>query len=138
MNSEQEKYNELSYYTLAHPDPSFIHQHIVDAYAAQHADENDKPIALYFALVGLYLHVEKKYSGKEVQRAHMRLAKEKKEWPIFRLPEQRGVITVLDVLKTLPGSERDKVIEKWCVYVWSAYKNEHETIKNLVQVELGQ
>ena len=25
-------YHEPSCYTLAHPDPSFIHQHIVDAY----------------------------------------------------------------------------------------------------------
>ena len=36
----QEQYNELSYYTLLHGDPSFIHQHIVDAYIAQTADAN--------------------------------------------------------------------------------------------------
>ncbi len=77
--TDQEKYNELSYYTLAHTDPSFIHQHIVDAYAAQHADENTKSITLTFALVGLYLHIEKKYSGKEVQRAHMQLANQRKQ-----------------------------------------------------------
>lgn len=34
-NSEQQAYYELSYYTLAHPDPNFIHQHIVDAFGAQ-------------------------------------------------------------------------------------------------------
>ena len=32
--SEEELFHELSFYTLAHPDPAFIHQHIVDAYAA--------------------------------------------------------------------------------------------------------
>ncbi len=64
--SEQEAYNELSYYTLSHWDPSFIHQYIVDAYAAQHADEKSKSIKVAFALIGLYLHNEKHYSGKEV------------------------------------------------------------------------
>ena len=58
MNVEDQRrelYHELSAYTLSHPDPSFIHQYVVDAFAAQTADENTKPIALTFALVGLYL-----------------------------------------------------------------------------------
>ncbi len=56
--SDQEAYNELSYYTLSHPDPAFIHQNIVDAYTAQHAGQDTKPIAITFALIGLYLSVE--------------------------------------------------------------------------------
>lgn len=64
--SDQEAFNELSYYTLSHGDPAFIHQYIVDAYAAQHADEKSKPITVAFALIGLYLHIEKHYSGKQV------------------------------------------------------------------------
>ena len=61
MNPEelQEKFYELSYYTLAHPDPAFIHQHIVDAFIAQTADENSKPIAVAFALIGLHLYLDK-------------------------------------------------------------------------------
>lgn len=74
--AEQDKFYDLSYYTLAHRDPSFIHQHIVDAYGAQHADATTKPIALAFALIGLCLYIEEGYSGKQVQRAHMRLAAE--------------------------------------------------------------
>src|SRR6478736_2672756 len=70
----QDSFNELCYYTLAHGDPSFIHQHVVDAFAAQNADEQTKPIKLTFALVGLYLYVEKGFSGKRVQRVHMALA----------------------------------------------------------------
>jgi len=35
MNHEQEIYTELSYYTLAHGDAAFIHQHVMDAFAAQ-------------------------------------------------------------------------------------------------------
>jgi len=37
--TNDELYNELAHYTLSHPDPSFLHQHVVDAYAAQYADE---------------------------------------------------------------------------------------------------
>jgi Family of unknown function (DUF5946) len=57
-------YHELSCYTLAHRDPSFIHQYIVDAYTAQHANETTKPIAVVFALIGLYLHIEKNFTGR--------------------------------------------------------------------------
>jgi hypothetical protein len=41
MLNEQEQYNELAFYTLAHSDPGFIHQNAVDAFAAQTATEAD-------------------------------------------------------------------------------------------------
>jgi hypothetical protein len=50
--AEQDAYDELQCYTLAHPDPAFLHQHVVDAWAAQHADERTKPIGLTFVLIG--------------------------------------------------------------------------------------
>jgi hypothetical protein len=76
--TEQDAYHELCAYTLADRDPAFIHQHVVDAFAVQHADARTKPIAVTFAPVGLYLHIEKGYSGKLVQRVHMDLAKRKR------------------------------------------------------------
>jgi hypothetical protein len=69
VSIEQDAYDQVRYYTLSLGDPAFIHQHVVDAFIAQHADENTKPIAITFALVGLYLHVEKGFSGQQVQRA---------------------------------------------------------------------
>jgi hypothetical protein len=131
--SPQEAYNELAYYTLAHPGPEFIHQNLVDAFTAQNAGENAKPIAITFALVGLYLSVEKGFTGREVQLMHMRLAKLEKSWPEFELPEQRGNITVFDVLATQPGELRDQMIENWCVSVWSAFKGSREKIIGLLQ-----
>jgi hypothetical protein len=69
--AEGQAYHELCACTLQHPDPQFfIHQFLVDAYAAQTADEQTKPIELVFALAGLYLHIEKGFTGREVQRAH--------------------------------------------------------------------
>jgi hypothetical protein len=67
MTTPQQDYAELCGYTLTHGDPAFIHQHVVDAFAAQQADGASKPIGVIFALVGLYLHVERQFSGRHVQ-----------------------------------------------------------------------
>ncbi len=131
--SDQDKFYELSYYTLAHADPSFIHQHIVDAFTAQRANEKTKPIAIAFALIGLYLHLEKGYSGRQVQLTHMKLAKHKKQWPTFPLPAARGRISVSDVLAVPPGPERDRTIHQWCASVWEAYKEAREQVVSLLR-----
>src|SRR3954465_2158408 len=120
--SNRDAYHELSCYTLAHGHPSFIHQHVVDAFAAQEADEHTKPIALTFALAGLYLHVEKALSGRQVQLAHMKMARQKRLWPTFALPRERGAITAVDVMQAAPGGERDKAIDAWCASVWGAFR----------------
>lgn len=133
---EQEAYHQLCFYTLAHPDPSFIHQHVVDAYTAQHANVNTKPIALAFALIGLYLYIEKSYPGKQVQRAHMQMAKRRKQWPVFSQPMNKGGIAVGDVVAAPPGETRDEMLRNWCIAVWGAYHESHEGVASLVQAEL--
>jgi hypothetical protein len=133
MNSEHDIYDELCYYTLAHRDTAFIHQHVVDAFAAQTANEDDKPIKLTFALVGLYLHVEKHFNGRQVQLAHMKLGREKRAWPVFFLPGNRGAVTVANVLDAPAGSKRDEMIHQWCVSVWQAFSGNRETIENLLR-----
>ena len=136
MRSDQDLYNELAYYTLAHPDPSFIHQLVVDAYTAQNADANTKPIAVAFALIGLYLHIEKGYSGRQVQQAHMKLAARRKQWPQFKLPLARGCVTANDVLAVDPGPLRDAMIERWCRAVWDSFIEIHEGVRQLVRNSL--
>lgn len=125
-------FNELCCYTLAHRDPAFIHQHAVDAFAAQNADERTRPIALTFALVGLYLHVEKGYTGKQVQRAHQRLAGEVRTWPTISLPGDRGLMSVAEVVIAPEGAARDHAIDSWCDSVWQAYRSSHDTVAALV------
>ncbi len=102
--SDQELFDELSFYTLAHDDPAFIHENSADAYRAQHIDHATKPIAVVFAVVGLYLYLEKGFTGRQVQRAHMRMAKHRKTWPRLPLPASQASITVADVLATPPGA----------------------------------
>ena len=131
--SSEEQYHELSFYTLAHQDKSFIHQHIVDAYIAQTANQNTKAISLVFSLAGLYLYVEKNYTGRQVQQVHLQMAKNKIAWPSINLPEYRGNISVANVIEEAPGPQRDDMIHKWCISVWDAYKDNSEVIAALLQ-----
>jgi hypothetical protein len=129
----EDAYDELCCYTLTHHDPSFIHQHVVDAFSAQHADEQTKPIKLTFALVGLYLHVERQFSGRQVQRAHMTMAQRKRVWPPFAIPTDRASLTAADVLAAPAGAERDEAIHAWCASVWESYRGCRESVAELVQ-----
>ena len=133
MNKREEQFDELSFYTLSLQDPAFIHQHIVDAQMAQTAEEKTKSISIIFSLVGLYLYVEKNYTGRQVQLFHMKMAKNKKQWPITILPIHRGNINISDVLAISPGQERDKMIRSWCETVWDTYRDNRAIIINLVE-----
>jgi uncharacterized protein DUF5946 len=64
--------DELSSDTLGRGDADFIHQLLVDAYAAQHATPASKPITTAFALIGLFLFAERGFTGKQVQRWNSR------------------------------------------------------------------
>lgn len=121
-------FEELCAYTLTLHDPTFIHQHVVDAQAAQEADAQSKPIKVTFALVGLYLHLEQGLDGRAVQRAHMALARTGRSWPTWPLPDERGAMTAADVLAHPPGTERHQAIDDWCRAVWAAYASCHEAV----------
>ncbi len=125
--------DELSLYTLSRGDTNFVHQYVVDAYAAQHATENTKPITTAFALIGLYLLTERNYTGREVQQAHMMLANRTKDWPIFPAAERKADLNVSDVLRAEPGEARDMMIKTWAMAVWDSWKNEHEHVARLVK-----
>ncbi len=136
MPSDQDLYNELAFYTLAHGDPAFIHQNVVDAFAAQTADESTKPITIVFALIGLYLYVEKGFTGKQVQRAHMQLAKYRRQWLMPALPIDRDAIRIHDVLAAAPGPARDTMIHCWCESAWHSWSASRQQIVDLAKSEL--
>ena len=131
--SADEAYNELCCYTMTLGDGSFIHQHVVDAYCAQTYTVEDKPIGFVFALVGLYLHVEMGFTGKQVQLAHMKLAKRKQEWPRLAIPKQRGDTTAIEVIASGVGPDRDRMIHIWCESVWKANSENAEAVQNLLE-----
>jgi len=124
--------NELSYYTLAHGDSAFIHQHLVDAYGAQHVPESKSTIGAAFALAGLYLAVERRFTGRQVQSMHMLMASKSRQWPRFEPPQGVGPLTVADVLRVQPGSRRDRELMRWCASVWAAWSSEQDRVREMV------
>jgi hypothetical protein len=138
---EQRTFEELIAWTLGLRDAGFIHQHVVDAWAAQHATEKSTPISVAFALIGLYLHLEQGFTGREVQRAHMRLAQPygrgpgRKEWPRFKFPKERGRITAIDVVSA-PEKERPRTIDRWCQSVFEAWKDSHAAVIECVNRDM--
>lgn len=140
---ERGKFDELTAWTQTLGDRAFLHQHVVDAWAAQHAGHDTKPITIAFALIGLYLYLERGYSGREVQRLHMRLAQPhgrgpgRREWPRFAIPDDRGKATVADVMSA-PEDDRARAVEQWCRSVWAAWNENHDAIAEWAEGELRE
>ena len=107
----------------------------MDTYAAHHAGASAKPIGITFALAGLYLTHEHGYTGRQVQIAHMQLAKAAKSWPQFKQPEEKASVTVLDVLNT-PEDQRNEMLRDWGRAVWRIWTAEHAKIAALVHEHL--
>jgi hypothetical protein len=122
MHTDDEVQAELWAYTLGRGDPAFVHQHAVDALGAQRADGRTTPMQLTFALVGLYLGVERGYTGRQVQQVHAALARRRlAQWPTVAPPAARGTISAGHVLAAPAGPARDAAIGAWCADVWAAY-----------------
>lgn len=132
---EEEAYHELSAYTLSHGDPAFVHQYVVDAYGAQHATADGKPIRLAFALIGLFLHLDRGFNGREVQRVHKMLGDRTHSWAAFDSPPvgRRGSMTAIDVLAAPEGPERDAAIDAWGRSVWSAFASTRPAVEALLR-----
>lgn len=122
-------YNELASYTLSLGDPAFIHQYVVDARGASADLANAKPVRIFFALAGLYLLIERGYSGKKVQEAHMYMGRSKQAWPLFALPTTVPAMGPADVMRQPPGKQRDEAIKQWCAEVWETWSSEHARVR---------
>lgn len=127
---------DLTYYTLALGDPFFIHQVSVDTYAAQHAGPQVKPISTAFALAGLYLVFERDFSGRQVQRVHMEMARRRRAWPRFEPPETRAMMTVQEVVLA-PDAQKQAAILDWGRAVWETWKGDNTSISGLLSECLG-
>ena len=131
-----ETYYKLTSWTLAQQDGRFIHQHAVDAYEAQHAGGRTRPITAVFGLIGLYLALEKGYTGRQVQLAHMKIASRRKDWPRLEPPARRVELTVMDVLLAETGLEKEKMLMKWAESVWMIWEHRHPWIREITQKTL--
>ena len=118
-----QKYGELASVTQALRDPSFPHQHAVDAYAAQHASPDSPLIKTTFALIGLYLACERGFTGRQVQLEHIRLAKVRRDWPRFF----RKVNAAMTVADATPAN-----LLGWAAAVWREWSPDHDRVKALL------
>ncbi len=125
-------YDQLADYTLSLRDEYFIHQLIVDTFAAQTFDKNTIPVKITFALVGLYLVNEKGFTGKQVQNVHIALSRKSKKWLTFPKPKEETTINIEDVLR-VPDSQKQEMIKKWSQSVWEIWKGEKEIIAALLK-----
>jgi uncharacterized protein DUF5946 len=130
-DGDDDAYHELYAYTMGRG--AFILQHVVDANMAQRLGASSKPIAAVFSLVGLYLHLEKGFTGAQVQEAHKSLGLRKRDWPLLALPERRGDLTPRDVMAAPAGVERDAAIDRWCQSVWAEFGGSRDVIVRLLQ-----
>ena len=136
-NQVNEKYSELTYYTLGLQDKCFIHQYVVDAFTVQTANNETKDISLTFVLVGLYLYLEENYTGKEVQEFHTLMSNKKLKWPCFILPTKCGEVNIDNVLEANLGEERNKMIKTWCNSVWNTFSENHLEVRKIADYYLN-
>ena len=61
------------------------------------------------------------------------MARQKRQWPVVALPPDRGNITAPDVLAVPEGPARDRAIDEWCQSVWTAFRDNRQTIVDLVR-----
>ena len=134
-----ELYGALTASNMERMDPFFYHQLCVDAYGAQHSGGSVKPITTVFALVGLYLAVERGFTGRQVQRAHTELAgKAGKgfDWPRLEPPEPTWEMTVLDVWNAGTLETRETRIKEWADAVWKNWAPQHDRVRALCETWL--
>jgi hypothetical protein len=123
-------FSDLSCYTVAKQDPAFIHQHAVDAYEAQHAGGPARNITVALGLIGLYLALEKGFTGRQVQLAHMKIAEARKDWPRLEPPSRPAGITVKDVLAAGTDAEKDARIRQWMAAVWESWADRQAWVRS--------
>jgi hypothetical protein len=126
-------YDELCAWTLSLGDREFVHQHVVDAHMLQTTSPETKPIGVVFALVGLYLQLERGFTGREVQLVHMKLGRGGGPWPTFDAPEARGRVTPAEVLATAAGPARIDAIRAWCASVWEPWSAQRELVEGFLR-----
>lgn len=124
-------YTQLAGYTLSLNDKEFFHQTAIDTYESQHTGATAKNITTAFGLIGLYLAIEKGFTGKQVQRAHMFLGERAHDWPRFEPPTNKWEVTVADVMDT-PEADRIVKIKQWAFSVWQGWRASHTQVKALV------
>lgn len=112
----------------------FYQQHFYDAYQAEFAGPETKPITLAFALAGLYLAVERGADGRRVQRAHGELAQRKELVPKVSYRHAEVGFGV----EQAAADPSDDSLSRWCRSVWAGYLDQQQVVRVWVDAALDR
>ena len=124
-----QQYSDLSCYTAARQDPTFIHQH---------SGGTTRNITVTFGLIGLYLALERGYTGKHVQRPHMQIIQVRRNWPRLEPPVHPAGITVGDVFGAGTDAEKDAMIRQWMTAVWESRADRQGWMRGMTEEQLNR
>jgi hypothetical protein len=97
-----------------------------------------KNITIAYSLIGLYYAIEHRFSGRQVQRVHMLLSKQKHRWEQLELAKKPYSITVNDILNEKQGENRDNMINNWMCDVWNCWEHQHDWVKEITKTLLDR
>ncbi len=112
------------------------HQLLVDTYGAQHVGPRSPAITGAFGLIGLYLTLERGWTGLRVRAAHQALAARYRDWPLLGRPPEAASMTVQDLAFAGTPAEYVEVLHDWAGTVWASWRREHPRIAELVRERL--
>ena len=133
-------HGEVTSNVMWHPDVlGRWHQTCVDAYAAQHVGPRMRPMTVCFALNGLYLVLERGWSGIEARAAHGHLARivPREDWRFFEPPDEGGPLTVLDVALASDPETQAVGVEAWGRSVWATWRHVHDEVRAMTERQLA-
>jgi hypothetical protein len=112
------------------------HQLTVDAYGAQHAGPpGGRRSYVAYSLAGLYLALERGWTGIQVRSFHAKMGRPDTTWPELRRPLSTGVLTVADVVaagaRLASADGHAETVERWARSVWDAWADQHEAVRAL-------
>jgi hypothetical protein len=112
------------------------HQMCVDAYLCQHVGPGTKAISICFGLNGLYMMLERGFTGLQARAAHGYQAENFTAWPRFEPPPDVGPLTAVDVALAGSPEEHVDLVRRWGRQVWDAWSHAHEEIAALTDGQL--
>lgn len=112
-------------------DPGYrkVHRRTVDAYAVQHPGRPERRTiqSIHVHLAGLYLALEKRCSDAFVRKVMAALSTQA-DLPWLEPPDDKGAITVLDVLPATTAEAHRAAVAIWARSVWDAWTVHHVVV----------
>ena len=95
--------------------------------------EEHARLRLYLVFIGLYLAQEKGYTGLQVQRAHVKIGRTRRDWPRLEPPEHPAELTVMDVLQVGTDAEKEEMLLRWAASVWQSWEHRHQWVREMTE-----